>query len=79
MTGGLIIGGVNAARKAEAVGKAILARTRRLLKIRGFDDFRATNIEVLGSEWSECFSYYHSPLMYNDSIWSSIACERKVN
>jgi hypothetical protein len=36
--------------QAYAVGNAIFARVRGLLKQFGFDDFRGTNVEVLGAE-----------------------------
>jgi len=36
--------------KAKAVGEAILSKTRRIFKERGFDDFLETNLEVLGAE-----------------------------
>ena len=38
--------------KAQAVGKAILARSRRLMREAGFDDFTETSIEILGGEAS---------------------------
>lgn len=46
----LFIAGEDAREKALEVGKAILTRSRRLLKHFGMDDFIATNVEVLGSE-----------------------------
>ncbi|MGE0735522.1 MAG: acyclic terpene utilization AtuA family protein [Alphaproteobacteria bacterium] len=46
----LMIGGIDAARKARRVGEAILARTRRMFRERNFGDYRATSIEVLGAE-----------------------------
>lgn len=46
----LVIVGIDAARKAQRTGEAILARTRRMLVERGLGDYRATRIEVLGSE-----------------------------
>jgi hypothetical protein len=46
----LMIGGVDAARKAQRVGEAILARTRRAFAARGLHDYRRTDVEVLGAE-----------------------------
>ena len=48
--GTVTIGGPEAARKAEAVGRAVLARSRRLLGQAGLGDFTETSIEALGSE-----------------------------
>ncbi len=45
----MIVGG-DAAEKARRVGAAILKRTRRLLGERGYSDYRATSVEVLGAE-----------------------------
>lgn len=49
-TGTMMIGGVDAVRKAERTGAAIVARTRRLFAERGLGDYRRTDIEVLGAE-----------------------------
>ncbi|WP_028081289.1 acyclic terpene utilization AtuA family protein [Solimonas soli] len=46
----MMIGGIDAVRKADAVGKAILERTRALFAARGFADYLRTDVEVLGSE-----------------------------
>ncbi len=46
----LMIGGIDAAKKAQRVGEAILARTRRAFAARGLEDYRRTDIEVLGAE-----------------------------
>ena len=46
----LMIVGAQAAQKAEAVGAAILKRTRRMFRERGWEDYRAVSIEVLGAE-----------------------------
>ncbi len=46
----MMIGGIDAARKAERVGDAILARTRRLNAAAGFADYAETLVEVLGNE-----------------------------
>lgn len=49
-TATMMIGGVDAVRKAEAVAAAILKRTRRLFAERGLPDYTRTDVEVLGSE-----------------------------
>jgi hypothetical protein len=49
-TATMMIGGVDAVAKAEAVGAAILKRTRRMFAERGLADYLRTDIEVLGSE-----------------------------
>lgn len=49
-SGTMMIGGVDAVKKAEAVGAAILKRTRRLFEQRGLADYLRTDVEVLGSE-----------------------------
>lgn len=49
-TGTMMIGGVEAVAKAEAVAAAILKRTRRLMNTRGMADYLRTDVEVLGSE-----------------------------
>ncbi len=46
----MMIGGVDAVRKAEAVAAAILKRTRRMFTERGLADYQRTDVEVLGSE-----------------------------
>ncbi|MDP9142283.1 MAG: DUF1446 domain-containing protein [Pseudomonadota bacterium] len=46
----MMIGGVDAVRKAEAVAAAILKRTRTLFAERGLADYLRTDIEVLGAE-----------------------------
>jgi hypothetical protein len=46
----LMLGGADAARKAQRVGEAILLRTRRLFAERGWDDYSETSLEVLGAE-----------------------------
>ena len=46
----LMIGGIDAAKKARRVGEAILSRTRREFAARGWRDYRRTDIEVLGAE-----------------------------
>ncbi len=49
-SGTMMIGGIDAVQKAEAVGTAILKRTRRLFEQRGLADYLRTDVEVLGSE-----------------------------
>ena len=49
-TGTMMIGGVDAVRKAEAVAAAILKRTRALMAKRGMADYSRTDVEVLGAE-----------------------------
>lgn len=46
----LMIVGPEAVERSERVAAAILRRTRRLMAEQGFADFRATSVEVLGSE-----------------------------
>lgn len=46
----LTIIGIDAARKAQRSGEAILERTRAIFKARGFADYRRTRIEALGAE-----------------------------
>lgn len=48
----MMIAGREAVAKGQAVGAAILARSRRLMGRAGFADFSETSIEVLGSEAS---------------------------
>jgi len=50
MVVGLAIGGIDAVPKAQAVAEAILTKTRRLLKLGGFEDFAQSRIDILGSE-----------------------------
>lgn len=49
-TGTMMIGGVDAVKKAEAVAAAILKRTRAMFAQRGLADYTRTDVEVLGSE-----------------------------
>jgi len=48
--GSLVIVGFDAAAKARRTAEAILARTRRILAGKGLPDYRATYIEVIGTE-----------------------------
>ncbi|MET0210726.1 MAG: acyclic terpene utilization AtuA family protein [Burkholderiaceae bacterium] len=50
LLGTLMIGGADAARKAQRVGESILSRCGRLMKERGLADFTETSLEVLGAE-----------------------------
>ena len=56
LLGTLMVGGIDAARKAQRVGESILARCRRLMAVRDkadfadFADFAETSLEVLGAE-----------------------------
>ncbi|HWU67323.1 MAG TPA: acyclic terpene utilization AtuA family protein, partial [Stenotrophobium sp.] len=49
-SGTMMIGGIDAVKKAEAVAAAILKRTRRMFQQRGMADYLRTDVEVLGSE-----------------------------
>jgi hypothetical protein len=46
----LTIIGIDAARKAQRTGEAILERTRAIFAARGLPDYRRTRIEALGAE-----------------------------
>ncbi|MBM3488937.1 MAG: DUF1446 domain-containing protein [Alphaproteobacteria bacterium] len=46
----LVIGGIDADRKARRTGQTILARTRRMFQQRNLADYSETRLEVLGSE-----------------------------
>ncbi len=46
----LTIIGIDAARKAQRTGEAILERTRAIFRARGIADYRRTRIEALGAE-----------------------------
>jgi hypothetical protein len=50
ITGELLIGGVDAKKKAEAVGDAIIRRVRGMYKQLGIEDFRNVNVEAIGGE-----------------------------
>jgi hypothetical protein len=49
-TATLMIVGADAVEKAQRVAAAILGRTRRMFSERGWADYQATSVEVLGSE-----------------------------
>lgn len=46
----LVIGGLDAKKKAQAVGEAIFQRVRNMYQQMGIDDFRNVNIEAIGGE-----------------------------
>ncbi|MES2979101.1 MAG: acyclic terpene utilization AtuA family protein [Pseudomonadota bacterium] len=46
----LMVGGIDAARKAQRVGNSIFARSRRLFAERSWPDYSETSLEVLGAE-----------------------------
>ncbi|MCW0233467.1 MAG: DUF1446 domain-containing protein [Ferrovibrio sp.] len=46
----MTIGGIDAREKAERSAEAILKRTRRIFAMLNLGDYRATSIEILGSE-----------------------------
>ena len=50
--GSLVIVGIDAVKKAERTGAAIVERTSRLLREAGFAEFAATHVEVIGAESS---------------------------
>lgn len=50
LSGTMMIGGVDAVKKAEAVAQAIFRRTRRMFEQRKLADYTRTDYEVLGSE-----------------------------
>lgn len=50
ISGELVIGGVDAKKKAQAVGEAIIKRVQGMYKHLGFADFRNYNIEAIGGE-----------------------------
>lgn len=45
-----VVGGVEAVQKAERVANTLLARTRKMMKEKGFKDYSETKIELFGSE-----------------------------
>jgi hypothetical protein len=51
-TAGFLVAGEQAVQKGERVGRALLAKTRKLLLERGLGDFRDSRVDVLGSEAS---------------------------
>lgn len=50
LTALFIIGGIEAAAKAERVTEALLEKNRRLLREKGFADYGRTDVEAIGSE-----------------------------
>lgn len=59
----LMIGGRDARKKGLAVADGILQRTRNEFKRRGYEDYSAVNVELLGAEHS--IIYYIS----NERLW----------
>ncbi len=49
-TGVLTIGGIDAADKARKTAEAVLKRTRRMIGMVNLGDYRATNVELIGTE-----------------------------
>lgn len=49
-TAGFLLVGQDAARKARAVGEALLHKTDALIRARGFSGFREARLDVLGAE-----------------------------
>ncbi len=49
----LLIGGAEAARKAQAVGESVFARVAFILQRRKLPELSETNIELLGAEHSK--------------------------
>ena len=50
MDASLMIVGIDAAAKARRTAEALLERTREMLAARGWEDFSATRIDILGTE-----------------------------
>lgn len=50
LTAMFMVGGIEAVAKAERVAEALLEKNRRLLKEKGFADYRRTDVEAIGSE-----------------------------
>lgn len=50
LTALFMVGGIEAAAKAARVAEALLAKNRRLLRDKGFADYRQTDVEAIGSE-----------------------------
>jgi hypothetical protein len=59
-TAQLMIVGVDAARKAQRTGEAILTRTREMFRELGLADFSRSQIEVLGSELANFGPHAHT-------------------
>ena len=57
--GELLIVGFDAAAKAQRSGEALLRRTRDIFSSRGWQDFTATHIDVLGAE--RCYGPHATP------------------
>eukprot|EP01125_Pyxidicula_operculata_P007726 TRINITY_DN2616_c0_g1_i3.p1 TRINITY_DN2616_c0_g1~~TRINITY_DN2616_c0_g1_i3.p1 ORF type:complete len:630 (+),score=111.76 TRINITY_DN2616_c0_g1_i3:758-2647(+) len=52
LQGIMMIGGIDAKRKAEATAAAVIARTSSIFKSKGWEDYKEVHIEALGSEQS---------------------------
>ena len=50
ITATLMVGGIDAAAKGDRVAQSMLTRLQRIFKEEGFQDFRETNVEILGGE-----------------------------
>lgn len=50
ITATLMVGGIDAAAKGDRVAQSMLTRLQRIFKEKGFQDFRETNVEILGGE-----------------------------
>ncbi|MES1945092.1 ATPase [Salinisphaera sp. PC39] len=50
LTALFMVGGIEAVAKAERVANALLEKNRRLLKDKGFADYRQADVEAIGSE-----------------------------
>jgi hypothetical protein len=50
ISGSLMIGGIDAQKKAKAVAHATLSKVRKILPIFGLDDYDDVNVEIIGSE-----------------------------
>lgn len=49
-TASCLMAGIDAVEKAQRVSQAILAKTREMFSLRGWEDYRDTSVELLGSE-----------------------------
>ncbi|MFC3681612.1 acyclic terpene utilization AtuA family protein [Bacterioplanoides pacificum] len=71
-TATFMIGGREAVQKGQAVADAIIQRVSRLLNMQQFDDFKQTNIEILGSETSYGA---HACMQHNREVTVKIAVQ----
>lgn len=49
-TASCLLAGIDAVAKAQRVSQAILGKTREMFTLRGWEDYRDANVELLGSE-----------------------------